>query len=64
MDFRGQVLKIVVENDIFSLKKGQDLEDRAAHPNKEFPGVPQGWPLYLGQVYDRLLRAVEFYTQS
>ena len=42
MDFRGQVLKIVVENDIFSLKKGQDLEDRAAHPNKEFPGVPQG----------------------
>ena len=25
---------------VFSLKYGQDLENRAAHPHQEFPGVP------------------------
>ena len=24
----------------FGLKSGQDLENRAAHPHQEFPGVP------------------------
>ena len=24
----------------FGLKQGQDLENRAAHPHQEFPGVP------------------------
>ena len=24
----------------FGLKYGQDLENRAAHPHQEFPGVP------------------------
>ena len=33
-------LKTGVENDIFGLKYGQDLENRAAHPHQEFPGVP------------------------
>ena len=30
--------------DFFGLKKGQDLEDRAAHvyARQEFPGVPEG----------------------
>ena len=31
-------LKTGVENDIFFLKTGQDLENRAAHPYQEFPG--------------------------
>ena len=26
----------------FGLKYGQDLENRAAHPHHEFPGVPPG----------------------
>ena len=26
----------------FGLKYGQDLENRAAHPHQEFPGVPPG----------------------
>ena len=25
---------------LFGLKSCQDLENRAAHPNQEFPGVP------------------------
>ena len=30
-----------MENDnFFGLKKGQDLENRAAHPHREFPGIP------------------------
>ena len=36
----GPGLKKGVKNDIFGLKWGQDLENRAAHPNQEFPGVP------------------------
>ena len=31
-----------MENDIFGLKQGQDLENQAAHPHQEFPGVPTG----------------------
>ena len=27
----------------FGLKEGQDLENRAAHPHQEFPGVPPGF---------------------
>ena len=27
----------------FGLKSGQDLEDRAAYPHQDFPGVPP-WP--------------------
>ena len=35
-----------VENDIFGLKVGQDLKNLAAHPQKEFSGVPSPlWPL-------------------
>ena len=32
-----------MENEFFGLKKGQDLEDRAAHVclHQEFPGVPE-----------------------
>ena len=26
----------------FGLKQGQDLENKAAHPHQEFPGVPPG----------------------
>ena len=33
-------LKTGVENDIFWSEMGQDLENRAAHPHQEFPGVP------------------------
>ena len=36
MDFRGRVWKMT----FFGLKQGQDLENRAAHPYQEFPGVP------------------------
>ena len=36
----GPGLKKGVKNDIFGLKWGQDLENRAAHPSQEFPGVP------------------------
>ena len=32
-------LKTGVENDIFWSEMGQDLENRAAHPHQEFPGV-------------------------
>ena len=33
-------LKTGVEIAFFGLKKGQDLENRAAHPHEEFPGLP------------------------
>ena len=33
-------LKTGAENYIFCLKSGQDLENWAAHPHDEFPGVP------------------------
>ena len=35
-------LKTGVENYIFCLKSGQDLENQVARPNQEFPGVPPG----------------------
>ena len=35
-----------VGNGTFGLKQGQDSENRAAHPHKEFPGVP---PLLPGR---------------
>ena len=40
MDFTGQVWKQVWKMTLFGLKKGQDLENRAAQPHQEFPGVP------------------------
>ena len=39
MDFRGLVWKQVWKITSFGLKYGQDLENRAAHPHQEFPGV-------------------------
>ena len=33
-----------MENDIFALKQGQDLENQAAHPHQEFQGVPPPHP--------------------
>ena len=43
MDFRGQVWKRVWKMTVFGLKCGQDLENRAAHPQQEFPWVsPRG----------------------
>ena len=40
IDFRDQVWKRVWKMTVFGLKWGQDLENRAAHPRKEFSGVP------------------------
>ena len=41
MDFRGSGLRRGVRNDKFvGFRYGQDLENRAAHPHQEFPGVP------------------------
>ena len=45
MDCRGLVWKRVWKTTFFGLKSGQDLENQAAHPHQEFPGVP---PLLLG----------------
>ena len=39
MDFRGLVWKGVWKITFFGLKCGQDLENQAAHPHQEFPGV-------------------------
>ena len=39
MDFRGLVWKWVRKIAFFGLKSGQDLENRAAHPHQEFPGI-------------------------
>ena len=36
-------LKTGAENNSFGLKSGQDLENRAAHPHQEFPGVHPGF---------------------
>ena len=41
----GQVWKRVWKITFFGLKEGQDLENRAAHPHLEFPGVPPGSPI-------------------
>ena len=38
MNLRGQVWKRVWKKPAFF--EGQDLENRAAHPHQEFPGVP------------------------
>ena len=40
MDFRGLVWKRVRKNTFLGPKSGKDLENRAAHPHQEFPGVP------------------------
>ena len=40
--FRGLVWKRVWKITFFGLQQGQDLENRAAHPHQEFPGVPPG----------------------
>ena len=40
--FRGLVWKWVWKMTFFGLKQGQDLENRAAHPHQEFPGVLPG----------------------
>ena len=40
MDFRGFVWKRVRKITFFGLKSGQDVENQAAHPHQEFPGVP------------------------
>ena len=42
MDFRGLVWKRLWRITFFGLKSGQDLKNRAVHPNQEFPGVPPG----------------------
>ena len=39
IDFSGQVWKTVWKMSPFGLKYGQDLENRAAYPHQEFPGV-------------------------
>ena len=39
-DLKSQVWKWVWKMTFFGLKQGQDLENRAAHPHQEFPGVP------------------------
>ena len=40
MNLRGQVWKRAWKKPAFF--EGQDLENRAAHPHQEFPGVPPG----------------------
>ena len=44
----GVDLEVYSENGLwiitfFGLKSGQDLKNRAAHPNQEFQGGPPGW---------------------
>ena len=47
----------------FFLKSGQDLENRAAHPYKEFQGVlPRGFRLYF--LLSRLTTIVEQSSES
>ena len=46
MDFRGPVWKRVQKITFFGLKSGQDLKNRAAHPQGEFVGEPA--PGYFG----------------
>ena len=58
MDFAGQ--KTGVENNIFGLKQGQELENRAVHPHQEFP-----WVLHQEQVtgWYTTLMSLSFETQ-
>ena len=60
-------LKTDVENDIFGLKQGQDLENWAAHPHQEFAGVPHSTghlnsnindfgPTYIGKVRVKIIK--------
>ena len=42
---KGQVWKQVLKLTFFGLKYNHNLENRAAHPNQEFPGVPH-WKDY------------------
>ena len=42
MDFRGLVWKRLWKITFLGLKLGQDLKNRAAHPDQEFLGVPPG----------------------
>ena len=42
----------------FGLKKGHDLENRAAHPHQEFPGIP---PPGLFSQHDLGLQTLEVY---
>ena len=52
MDCRGLVWKRVWKTTFFGLKSGQDLENQAAHPHQEFPGVPPPTPgLYLNPLF-------------
>ena len=45
--FRGLVWKRVRKITLFGLKSGQDLENRAAHPQQESRGVPPGfWDIF------------------
>ena len=47
MDFKGLVWKQVLKITLFGLKSGQYLENWAAHPHQEFPGVPPRFPVVL-----------------
>ena len=54
MDFGGQALN-AWGNEIVWSEIGQDLEDRAAHPHQEFPGVfPPGPAIYTEWFVDSL----------
>ena len=46
MDFRVLLWKRVWKITFSGLKSGQNLENRAAHPHQEFPGVPPGKQAY------------------
>ena len=57
MDFRGLVSKRVRKITFFGLKSGKDLENQAAHPHQEFPGVPpEGTLLNALDLFGRKLR--------
>ena len=47
MDFKGLVWKRVLKITLFGLKSGRYLENWAAHPHQEFPGVPPRFPVVL-----------------
>ena len=54
MDFGGQALNAWGNETVWS-EIGQDLEDRAAHPHQEFPGVfPPGPAIYTEWFVDSL----------
>ena len=54
MDLRGQVWKLVRIMTFCGLKWGQNLENRAAHPYQEFPGVPPREPGALSLKFRQL----------